>query len=184
MTPATSRRKMRISLLELVQLIQLNMAMLCFGFSPCVPMQSLQHKIKNFATVSGEVQLVQEVEEALTAYLTKSKMLRKVAAEAKCEGTAQYTGLLFEPKPYSVETPHGCPSELETYLEDSRYIIVNIPPVVMFKAKCFKPSKLCAIYKLEHTRNVDYITQSTTAGPVGSFDFDLGTDDEFRDQII
>lgn len=30
-----------------------------------------------------------------------------------------------------------------------QYGIANIPPVVMFNAKIFKPSRLCAVYKVE-----------------------------------
>lgn len=30
-----------------------------------------------------------------------------------------------------------------------QYGIANIPPVVMFNAKIFKPSRLCAVYRVE-----------------------------------
>lgn len=30
-----------------------------------------------------------------------------------------------------------------------QYGIANIPPVVMFNAKIFKPSRLCAVYKID-----------------------------------
>lgn len=34
-------------------------------------------------------------------------------------------------------------------MRTSQYGIANIPPVVMFNAKIFKPSRLCAVYKVE-----------------------------------
>ena len=47
--------------------------------------------------------------------------------------------------------PHGwlqgMPAEYEQYLEDPAYAIINVPPNFMFKAKIFKPSRLCAIFK-------------------------------------
>jgi hypothetical protein len=39
------------------------------------------------------------------------------------------------------------PAEYEQYLEDPAYAIINVPPNFMFKAKIFKPSRLCAIFK-------------------------------------
>jgi hypothetical protein len=39
------------------------------------------------------------------------------------------------------------PAEYEQYLDDPTYAIINVPPNFMFKAKIFKPSRLCAIYK-------------------------------------
>lgn len=41
----------------------------------------------------------------------------------------------------------GMPAEYEQFLEDPKYAIINVPPNFMFKAKIFKPSRLCAIYK-------------------------------------
>ena len=41
----------------------------------------------------------------------------------------------------------GMPAEYEQYLEDPNYAIINVPPNFMFKAKIFKPSRLCAVYK-------------------------------------
>jgi hypothetical protein len=41
----------------------------------------------------------------------------------------------------------GMPAEYERYLEDPAYAIINVPPNFMFKAKIFKPSRLCAIFK-------------------------------------
>ena len=53
----------------------------------------------------------------------------------------EFTELLFQPVPYSLKTPKGMPSEFE------KYLIINVPPHFMFKAKIFQPSRLCAIYR-------------------------------------
>ncbi len=59
----------------------------------------------------------------------------------------RFTGLLFQPVPYSITTPKGMPIEFEPYHNSPEYIIINVPPHFMFKAKIFKPSRLCAIYQ-------------------------------------
>eukprot|EP00283_Hemiselmis_rufescens_P005820 CAMPEP_0173424276 /NCGR_PEP_ID=MMETSP1357-20121228/4213_1 /TAXON_ID=77926 /ORGANISM="Hemiselmis rufescens, Strain PCC563" /LENGTH=139 /DNA_ID=CAMNT_0014387465 /DNA_START=1 /DNA_END=420 /DNA_ORIENTATION=- len=62
---------------------------------------------------------------------------------------AEFTGKLFQPVPYSVATPHGMPSDCEQYFLNPDYAIINVPPQIMFEAKCFKPSRLCAVYALK-----------------------------------
>lgn len=59
----------------------------------------------------------------------------------------EFTELLFQPVPYSTATPKGMPAEVEKYHDSNDYLIINIPPNFMFKAKIFKPSRLCAIYR-------------------------------------
>jgi hypothetical protein len=59
----------------------------------------------------------------------------------------EFTELLFQPVPYSTQTPKGMPIEFQAYYESDDYIIVNVPPNFMFQAKIFKPSRLCAIYR-------------------------------------
>lgn len=39
------------------------------------------------------------------------------------------------------------PADVEPYASDGQYMLINIPPKVMFDARCFKPSRLCAVYK-------------------------------------
>lgn len=63
------------------------------------------------------------------------------------EADILFTELLFQPVPYSQQTPKGMPREFEQYHNNSEYIIINIPPNFMFQAKIFKPSRLCAIYR-------------------------------------
>jgi hypothetical protein len=69
-----------------------------------------------------------------------------VAKQGSCE-SAEFTGVMFQPVPYSPGTPRGMPRELEHFVEDVNYVLINIPPHFMFKARCFKPSRLCAIFK-------------------------------------
>ena len=40
----------------------------------------------------------------------------------------------------------GMPKEMEVYYNDPDYAIINVPPLVMFNAKCFKPPRLCAVF--------------------------------------
>ena len=76
-------------------------------------------------------------------------MLLKVARQSHPEEgpRLEYTGILFQPVPWSVQTKKGMPVEYEKYLEDPQYVFINVPPNYMFKAKIFKPSRLCAIFK-------------------------------------
>ncbi len=60
----------------------------------------------------------------------------------------KFTELLFQPVPYSTQTPKGMPAEFEKYHHSDEHLIINVPPNFMFKAKIFKPSRLCAIYRL------------------------------------
>ena len=47
--------------------------------------------------------------------------------------SAEYLGLLFQPVPYSVTTPHGMPREFEKYYKNPDFAICNVPPQFMFK---------------------------------------------------
>ncbi|MEL6461569.1 MAG: hypothetical protein AAFX46_01830 [Cyanobacteria bacterium J06636_27] len=78
--------------------------------------------------------------------LENEGFLKQVSQQSKCE-QVEFTELLFQPVPYSKTTPKGMPEEFEKYHQSEEYTIVNVPPNFMFKAKIFKPSRLCAIYK-------------------------------------
>ncbi|MDY6897323.1 MAG: hypothetical protein SWZ49_04500 [Cyanobacteriota bacterium] len=78
--------------------------------------------------------------------LTNESFLKQVSQQSKYE-QVEFTELLFQPVPYSSTTPKGMPAEFEKYYESEDYAIVNVPPNFMFKAKIFKPSRLCAIYR-------------------------------------
>mmetsp|Transcript_32464 Transcript_32464/g.103512 ORF Transcript_32464/g.103512 Transcript_32464/m.103512 type:complete len:130 (+) Transcript_32464:183-572(+) len=129
--------------------------------------------------------MTSEVETTLRKYLECSQMRKKVASEAKVGG-ATYAGITFEPRPYSEAELRGVPRNLERYLDDRKFIVVHVPPTVMFKAKCFSPSKLCAIYELDDTKATDvlYTQPSQTTGTLLFDSFNYGDDDEFRDQVL
>lgn len=60
----------------------------------------------------------------------------------------EFTELLFQPVPYTTATPKGMPAEFEKYYNSDNHFIINVPPNFMFKAKISKPSRLCAIYRI------------------------------------
>ena len=73
----------------------------------------------------------------------------QVARECKLpEGSAlEFTGMLFQPVPWSPGTTKGMPAEYEQYHAEPEYTIINVPPNFMFTCKIMNPSRLCAIYK-------------------------------------
>lgn len=81
--------------------------------------------------------------------LTCESFLNQVAEQLRCQ-RVEFTELLFQPVPYSPETPKGMPAEFEQYYGSSDYALINVPPNFMFQAKIFKPSRLCAIYRVFH----------------------------------
>jgi hypothetical protein len=83
---------------------------------------------------------------ALFALLTSETMLQQVAETAHVQ-QVEFTELLFQPVPYSNTTPKGMPPEFEKFHTSAEHVIINVPPNFMFKAKIFKPSRLCAIYR-------------------------------------
>lgn len=138
--------------------------------------------------LAAMLHLPTEVDDTLRAYLSARQMLEKVAKEARVS-RVEYSGIIFEPKPYSEDMPRGVPSAVEPYLDSKQHLIVNVPPVVMFKAKCFKPAKLCAVYELIDGKRADDVTYSTPStvrhhGPIGAANFDFGTEEEFKDQLL
>ncbi|WP_424100274.1 hypothetical protein [Moorena producens] len=93
--------------------------------------------------------LAPEAREHLFALLIGENFLAQVAEAAQCL-RVEFTELLFKPVPYTTSTPKGMPAEYEQYHESDDYIIINVPPNFMFKAKIFNPSRLCAIYRKFH----------------------------------
>jgi hypothetical protein len=87
-----------------------------------------------------------EARNNLLNLLTNESFLTQVAEQGKCS-KVEFTELLFQPVPYTTLTPKGMPAEFEQYHNNNDYIIINIPPNFMFKAKIYKPSRLCAIYR-------------------------------------
>ena len=99
--------------------------------------------IENF---DGSFILEPEAKEILFGLLKKEKFLQQICEQIQGE-KVEFTELLFQPVPYSKETPKGMPPEFESYHNSDDYVIINVPQNFMFKAKIFKPSRLCAIYR-------------------------------------
>ncbi len=101
--------------------------------------------IENF---DANFTLTPEAKETLYSLLTNAEFIQQFSQQlADRETSIQFTELLFQPVPYSSQTPKGMPSEFERYHNSDEYIIINVPPNFMFKSKIFKPSRLCAIYR-------------------------------------
>jgi hypothetical protein len=86
-----------------------------------------------------------QLKATLFEFLTTPAFLAQIA-QAKGWNHAEFTELLFQPVPYSTSTPKGMPAEFEKFHTSLDHAIINIPPHIMFQAKVFKPSRLCAIY--------------------------------------
>lgn len=87
-----------------------------------------------------------EARSRLFSLLTSENFLKQIVEQVKWQ-KAEFTELLFQPVPYTTAAPKGMPPELEKYHESEDYVIINVPPNFMFKAKIFNPSRLCAIYR-------------------------------------
>lgn len=81
----------------------------------------------------------------LFSLLSAPEFLQQVGQQV--QGTVEFTEKLFQPVPYTSATPKGMPPEFEPFHESPDYVVINVPPPFMFKAKIFKPSRLCAIYR-------------------------------------
>ena len=84
---------------------------------------------------------------ALFSLLETESFLEQISQQIQ-GNKVEFTKILFQPVPYSTATPKGMPKEVEIYHNSPEYIIINVPPNFMFTAKIFKPSRLCAIYKI------------------------------------
>lgn len=87
-----------------------------------------------------------DAKSTLFALLTHESFRQQVAQQAQCQDV-EFTELLFQPVPYTTGAPKGMPPEFEQYHESEAHIIINVPPNFMFKAKIFKPNRLCVIYR-------------------------------------
>lgn len=103
-------------------------------------------KLRIVDSFNGNFTLDPEAKETLFKLLTGDKFIAQI--EAQSSGTKlEFTELLFQPVPYSTQTPKGMPPEFEVYHNSPDYLIINVPPNFMFQAKIFNPSRLCAIYR-------------------------------------
>jgi hypothetical protein len=102
--------------------------------------------IKIVQNFEGSFTLNPDAKAVLFELLNSPEFLREVAEAAHCP-QVEFTELMFQPIPYSEQTPKGMPREFETYHESKDYTLVNVPPTFMFKAKIFNPSRICAVYR-------------------------------------
>ncbi len=103
-------------------------------------------KLKVIENYDADFTLEESAKSDLFDLLTSEAFLAQ--ASQACDGVpVEFTELVFKPLPYSTHTPKGMAPEFEPYLESPDHIIVNVPPNFMFKAKIFKPNRLCAIYR-------------------------------------
>ncbi|BAY91557.1 MULTISPECIES: hypothetical protein [unclassified Tolypothrix] len=100
--------------------------------------------VQNF---DSSFSLEPQLQENLYKLLTNETFIQQISQQLKC-AKVEFTKLLFQPVPYSLNTPKGMPREFEKYHESKEYAIINVPPNFMFNAKIFQPSRLCAIYKI------------------------------------
>jgi hypothetical protein len=103
--------------------------------------------LKVIDTFDTRFTLTPEAQEQLLALLKEPSFGQQVCGQ-KGWAEARFTELLFQPVPYSSQTPKGMAAEFEPYHDDpEHYAIVHVPPPFMFQAKIFKPSRLCAIFQ-------------------------------------
>eukprot|EP00904_Undaria_pinnatifida_P008435 jgi/Undpi1/4721/HiC_scaffold_18.g08074.m1 len=111
----------------------------------CQPTSMAIRAVESF---NAGFELEEKTAATLDGYLRHPDMIAEVCKQFDCT-TAEYTGDIFQPVPYSAATPQGMPSDIEEkYFLKEEFGIANIPPVVMFNAKIFKPSRLCAVYTI------------------------------------
>jgi hypothetical protein len=103
-------------------------------------------KLKIVENFDNNFTIEPEAKAMLFDLLTSESFLEQVGQQVHGE-KVEFAELLFQPVPYSQGTPKGMPPEFEAYHNSPEHIIINIPPNFMFKAKIFKPSRLCAIYR-------------------------------------
>ena len=103
--------------------------------------------LKIIESYDGSFVLEADAKTALLGLLVGESFLKQVAEQLQCS-RVEFADMLFQPVPYSSETPKGMPAEFEQYHSNSDFAIINVPPNFMFQAKVFKPSRLCAVYRV------------------------------------
>ncbi|ELS02009.1 hypothetical protein Xen7305DRAFT_00017190 [Xenococcus sp. PCC 7305] len=102
--------------------------------------------IKILESFDTKVVLSPESQSLLFSLLGSESFKQRISEQLSVVAV-DFTGLVFQPVPYSQNTPKGMPSEFETYHNSPDYAIINVPPNFVFKAKIVKPNRLCAIYR-------------------------------------
>lgn len=103
-------------------------------------------RLKIIDRVDSSFELDPVAQSDLFDLLQSESFIQQVCREVGAE-TVVFTGKLFQPVPYTTSTPKGMPAEFEQYHASNAFSIINVPPPFMFKAKIFKPSRLCAVYE-------------------------------------
>jgi len=106
--------------------------------------------IRAVESFDATFQLTPESDQLLRSMLVSESFNKQVTRDCALgeDVKPEFSGEVFQPVPWSQTTKHGMLPEYEKYYHDSEnYVIVNVPPQIMFKAKIFKPSRLCAIFK-------------------------------------
>ena len=104
-----------------------------------MPLKIIDHYDASFT-------LEPDTQAELFTLLKGEAFLSQIAEQLQCR-EVEFTELVFQPIPYTVSTPKGMPQEFEPYYNSADHAIINVPPNFMFKAKVFKPSRLCAVYR-------------------------------------
>lgn len=99
----------------------------------------------------GAFELDASARQTLFELLRSQGFYTQVCQHTGC-GAVEFTELLFQPVPYSFNTPHGMAKQYEPYYQSEDYLIINVPANFMFKAKISHPNRLCAIYRKAATR--------------------------------
>jgi hypothetical protein len=94
----------------------------------------------------GSFELEEAKKEQLFKLLESQAFQQQICQNAGCTKVT-FLSLIFQPVPYSENTPHGMNREFEPYFKSEEHIIVNVPANFMFQAKITQPSRLCAIYR-------------------------------------
>ena len=102
--------------------------------------------LKIIESYDSSFTLSPETKEILFKLLTNEVFIKQITQQTD-NANVEFTELIFQPVPYSSETPKGMPKEFEAYYQSVDHLIINVPPNFMFQAKIFKPSRLCAIYR-------------------------------------
>jgi hypothetical protein len=102
--------------------------------------------LKIIDNYDASFELESDAKAALFALLSGTAFLSQIAEQLQSRGV-EFTELIFQPIPYTASTPKGMPQEFEQYHNSPNHAIINVPPNFMFKAKVFKPSRLCAVYR-------------------------------------
>lgn len=103
-------------------------------------------RLKIIEQFDGHFTLDPEAKATLVSLLTHDSFCQQVAQQIGGD-RLEFTGLLFQPVPYTTQAPKGMPPDYEQYYNSPEHVIINVPPPFMFQAKIFNPSRLCAIYR-------------------------------------